>query len=262
MSWRRIGAIYVRQFHVTVRSLPRLLDYALFPIVDLLLWGLVTVYLRGENVETATPLTFLIGGLLLWDIVFRTKNQVAIAFLEEQGSHHVIAILASPVTAAEYVMAAVLWGLTTVAVGWTVIAILAWVLFQFGVATIGLSLVPFAVVLVVFGVSLAMFVLGMLLRFGFGAEIMAWGLAFLVLPFSAVYYPVASLPGWAQAVANALPTSHLFEAMRAILTGTPPPWGELGIAASLDVVYLVAGFAFAKWMFGTLRRRGYVTRYV
>jgi ABC-2 type transport system permease protein len=262
MTWRRVAAVYRRQFYVTRRSFPRLLDMTLWPVVDLLLWGLVTTYLRDQQVKLATPLTFLLGGLLLWDIVFRTKNQVAIVFLEEQWSHHVIVILSSPVTAAEFVAASVLWGLTIVAIGWAMIAILAWVLFQFGVATLGLPLVGFGVALVVFGVALALLVVGMLLRFGFGAEIMAWALAFLVLPFSAVYYPLSSLPGWAQGVASAFPTSHVFEAMRAILAGRPAPWGELVVALALDAVYLAAGFAFARWMFATLRRRGYVTRYI
>ena len=262
MNARRVRALYLRQLHVTVRSFPRLLDMTVLPVVDLLLWGLVTTYLRKEQVHVAAPLTFLLAGLLLWDIVFRTKNQVAIAFLEEQWSHHVIVILSSPITGGEFVAAAVLWGLTAVAIGWSVIATLAWILFQFGVVTIGLSLVAYGAALVVFGVALALLVVGMLLRFGFGAEIMAWALAFIVLPFSAVYYPVSSLPGWAQGVAAILPTSHLFEGMRAILAGHPAPWDQLVIAMGLDAALLAAGFAFARWMFATLRRRGYVTRYV
>lgn len=262
MNWQRVRAIYIRQVHVTIRSFPRLIDLTFWPVVDVMLWGLVTAYLRNQQVKLATPLTFLLGGLLLWDIVFRTKNQVAMVFMEEQWSHHVIVILSSPVSATEFVTAAVLWGLSTVAVCWAVIATLAWVLFQFGIATLGLPLVGFVFALVVFGVALALVVVGMLLRYGFGAEILAWALAFLVLPFSAVYYPLSSLPGWAQAVASAFPTSHVFESMRAILAGHPAPWGELGIALALDVVYLAGGFAFARWMFATLRRRGYVTRYV
>ena len=234
----------------------------LWPFVDLLLWGMVTVYLRHQNVHLATPIGFLIGGLLLWDIVFRTKNQVAITFLEETWSRNVIAILASPLTATEYLTGAVLWGLTVVGVGWALIALFAWVLFAFGVATLGPGLVAFAVALIVFGIALALVVLGMLLRFGFGAEIMAWALAFILLPFSAVYYPITVLPGWAQAVANAVPTSHVFESMRTILAGGGTPWGQLAVALALDAVYLAAGFAFARWMFATLRRRGYVTRYV
>jgi ABC-2 type transport system permease protein len=91
---------------------------------------------------------------------------------------------------------------------------------------------------------------------------MAWALAFMVLPFSAVYYPLAALPRWVQAIASTFPTSHVFEAMRAILAGHPARWTQLATAAGLDVAYVAGGFAFARHMFVTLRRRGYITRFV
>jgi ABC-2 type transport system permease protein len=262
MRWHRVAGVYRRHLYVVLRSFPRILDMTLWPFVDLLLWGLVTLYLRHQQVHLSTPVGFLLGGLLLWDIVFRTKNQVALTFLEETWSRSIIAILASPLTATEYLAAAVMWGLTVVGIGWALIAVFAWVLFSFGVTTLGPALVLFAVALIVFGVALALVVLGMLLRFGHEADIMAWALAFMVLPFSAVYYPIAVLPGWAQAVASAFPTSHVFEAMRTILGGGATPWHQLWVAFGLDALYLAGGFLFARWMFGTLRRRGYVTRFV
>jgi ABC-2 type transport system permease protein len=261
MSWHRIAGIYRRHMYVVVKSFPRMLDMTIWPFVDLLLWGMVTVYLRG-HVHSTTPITFLLGGLLLWDIVFRTKNQVAITFLEEAWSRNAIAMLVAPVSPSEYLAGATLWGLTTVSVGWALIAIFAYVLFAFGIATIGLPLVVFGFTLVVFGIAMALIVVGLLLRFGHDAEIMAWALAFIILPFSAVYYPLAVLPGWAQSIASAFPTSHVFESMRQILAGGPTPWSELGVALGLDAVYLAAAFAFAKRMFALLRRRGYVTRFV
>jgi len=115
---------------------------------------------------------------------------------------------------------------------------------------------------VLFGLALALVVLGCVLRFGTGAEILAWAIAFMVMPVSAVYYPVAVLPGWAQAVAYSLPTAHVFETMRAVLSGNAIPWHHLAAAFGLDLLYLAAGFWFARWMFGKLRRRGYVTRYM
>jgi ABC-2 type transport system permease protein len=262
MSRQRIFGVYKRHYYATTRSFPRILDTLLWPFVDLALWGLVTTYLQDQDVHVATPLTFLLGGLVLWDIVFRTKNQVAVTFLEELWSRNVIGILASPLTPAEYLTGAVLWGLTTVAVAWALIAVFAWILFSFGVTVLGVSLVAFGAALVVFGVALALVVLGLVFRFGWGAEIMAWALAMMVLPFSAVYYPLATLPGWAQTVSSALPTSHIFEAMRAILAGAPAQWRELAVAFGLDAVYLVGAFAFARWMFATLRRRGYVTKFI
>ena len=107
-----------------------------------------------------------------------------------------------------------------------------------------------------------MIVLGIILRFGPGADILAWGLAVIMMPLSAVFYPVSVLPGWAQAIAHALPTSYVFEGMRSVLAGHAAPWGKLGFALLLDGVYLFGGMAFARSMFGVLRRRGYVTRYM
>ena len=262
MNLRRVRAVYLRHYYATIRSFMRILDMTLWPIVDLLLWGVLTVFLRRQGVHLAVPLGFLLGGLLLWDIVFRAKNQVALTFLEEAWSRNVLAMLASPVTPAEYLAGAVLWGLTTLAIGWALIALLAWVLFAFGIATLGVSLILLAVILLVFGVALALVVMGLVLRFGQHADIMAWALAFMVLPFSAVYYPLSALPGWVQGISAMFPTSHVFEAMRAVLANHPTPWGRLTAAAGLDILYLAAGFAFAQRMFVTLRRRGYITRFV
>jgi hypothetical protein len=50
--------------------------------------------------------------------------------------------------------------------------------------------------------------------------------------------------------------------MRAALAGAPQEWGSLWAAGALDVVYLVAGFGFARAMFATFRRRGFITRYM
>ena len=86
--------------------------------------------------------------------------------------------------------------------------------------------------------------------------------AVMVMPVSAVYYPVAVLPGWAQAVALSLPTGHVFETMRTVLAGNAIPWGHVEAAFALDALYLVLSFWFARTMFATLRRRGYVTRYM
>ena len=73
MRWHRVAATYRRHMYVTIRSFPRILDTTLWPFVDLFLWGLVTVYLRDQHVHLAAPVSFLLGGLLLWDVVFRTR---------------------------------------------------------------------------------------------------------------------------------------------------------------------------------------------
>ena len=94
-----------------------------------------------------------------------------------------------------------------------------------------------------------------------GAEALAWGILFLVMPLSGVFYPVAALPAVARPIALALPTTHAFAAERAVVDGHGMRWGELGLAGLTTVVMAAAGLVFLAWMLATFRRRGYITRY-
>ena len=57
----------------------------------------------------------------------------------------------------------------------------------------------------------------LLLRNGLGAESLAWGIMFMLLPLTCVYYPVAVLPHWLQYFAWALPPTYVFEGMRSLV---------------------------------------------
>ncbi len=262
MRRNRVGAVVRRHFYVTIHSPTRLIELGFWPVVDLVLWGMITTFLAGAGAELPIPVSFFLGAVILWDIVFRSKNAVALCLLEEVHSQNLISVLASPITPSEYLLGAVVWGLTKLAWTWTVMTLLAWALFRFGVFRIGPELVVFAAILIVYGISLALVVIGCVLRFGYAADELTWALAGLVVPFSAVFYPVSALPEWARAVAVLVPPAHVFEAMRASLAGTEAGWGSIPFAAFLSVAYLGVGFAFARAMFRQLLRRGSVTRYM
>ena len=80
-----------------------------------------------------------------------------------------------------------------------------------------LPLVAFFAVLLVMGWALGLAICGMILRHGMGAESLAWLAVFTLSPISAVYYPVSILPHWLQHVAWGLPSTYVFEGMRAVL---------------------------------------------
>jgi lipooligosaccharide transport system permease protein len=67
---------------------------------------------------------------------------------------------------------------------------------------------------------------------------------------SGVFYPITNLPGWVQAIANALPLTHAVDLGRPLLLGRWPENPLLHVAVLLG--YGVAGFAIALRMF---RRR-------
>ena len=262
MSAHRVFAVVRRHWYPMVRSAPRVVENFFWPIVDIMLWGSLTLYLQRQHAELPLPIGFLLGGLLLWDLVFRAKNAVALTFIDEAYHRNVVSVLASPISPTEYLTGAVLWAFVKAGASWLLLTSLAAILFSFNVLDLGLALGAYLGLLLVFGIALSLVVLGLVFRFGHAADELPWALAAVFIPFCAVFYPVSALPGWARDVGTLIPAAHVFEAMRAALAGRSQVWGSLWTAAGLDVAWLVGGFLFARAMFGLFRRRGYVTRYM
>ena len=189
MNAGRIAAVVRRHLYGAINSPTRLIILAFWPIVDLVVWGLVTTFLRGAGTELPVPASFFLGGIFLWNLVFRTKNAVAFCLLEENWSRNLISVMASPVTPGEYLGGAVAFGLIQVLSTLALISVLAWAMFAFGVLALGPMLAVYAAVLIVFGISLALVVIARVLRIGYSADELTWVPAASLLPFCAVSTP-------------------------------------------------------------------------
>jgi ABC-2 type transport system permease protein len=262
MSVERILAVFRRHFYVFRRNPAGIVDLVLWPSVDMLVWGMLMVFIQ-RNVRVPVPVGFLMGGVILWTLMFRANLEVTTSFLDDTSwTRNIINLLVSPMRPLEYLAGSGLWGIVKIAAGSSIMSLLAFLLFKFGLLSIGPILGVFVLILALFGLAMALLVIGIVLRFGHGADILAWGLAGAFTPLSAVWYPVAVMPPWAQKLALSLPPAHVFESLRTVLSGDPIPWAHLGTALALNVVYLALAAAFAGAMFSTFRRRGFVTRYM
>ena len=262
-SWLRIRAIARRHWYVVRRSPHRLFDVTVWPIVDVLLYGsLGTFFAQAEGGTLGrSAFGYLMAGVLLWHVVYSGQISLATGFLEEAWSRNMLNLMVTPLREWEYVAGVVLLGLAKLAAGLLIVALMAVGLFAFDITDLGWTLAPVAAVLLMTGWVIALFVIGLVLRFGAGAEAMAWGVLFVMLPLSGVFYPVDALPGALQPVARLLPTTHAFAASRSVLDGGGVPWGRLGLAALSTVGLAAVGLVWVVAMLRVFRKRGYVTRY-
>jgi ABC-2 type transport system permease protein len=140
------------------------------------------------------------------------------------------------------------------------LAALALVFYAFDVFALGLHLLPFLLILFVFGWAMGLIVAAMVVRFGSRIQIFAWGAAFLIQPVSAVFYPVTTLPPALQAVARVNPVTYVFEGMRGVLRTGDFPAEQLAIGLALTALSLV----FSLWLFTVYfdqaRERGMLAR--
>ena len=204
---------------------------------------------------------YLVAGIVLWHVVYQSQISISTGLLEETWSRNLLNLMVTPIREVEYVGGVALFGMVKLALGVGVVALGALVFYSFDVSTLGFGLIPIATVLLLVGWTIVLFVVGVVLRFGSGAEALAWGVMFVVMPMSGIFYPVDSLPGVLQPVAEALPTTHAFAALRALVDGHVLDWTQIGIAAVETAGFAVLAVWFVVRMLRLFRRRGDITRF-
>ncbi|MHB1286418.1 MAG: ABC transporter permease [Leptospirales bacterium] len=249
--------ILLRQLYLYRRSLPRWMEIFYWPLLDLLVWGFLTLYLKQGTIHMAGTAKALLGGLLLWDMLYRSQQGISVVFLEEIWSRNLYNMMVAPVTPFHIIFGAMLTGLLKVALSSSVAIVLAWFLFSYSIFNLGLSLIPFILALVFMGWSLGIMTTALILRFGQEAEVLAWGVIFLFQPVSAVFNPVSVLPGGFRQVAFLVPASHVFEGMRGVLSGRGFPWHDLIWAFLIDIVYFVGALFLFHRVLERARKTGF-----
>ncbi|MDP2803234.1 MAG: ABC transporter permease [Phreatobacter sp.] len=245
-SVQRVGALCLRYVYLLASSWPRLLELVYWPVLNLLTWGFLQNYAMASTNSTLFVGGALVSGLLLWEVLFRGQIGFSISFLEEVWSRNLGNLLMSPLRPAEFVAALMVMSLARLAVGMIPATILAIAFFGFDLARLGIGFAAFFALLVVTGWAVGLVVCGLILRHGLGAESLAWTIMFVFWPLCCVYYPLSVLPAWLQPFALALPPTHVFEGMRAVLSEGVLRLDLLAAAAALNVLWIVAAsFAFA-----------------
>jgi ABC-2 type transport system permease protein len=236
----------------------RVLELAYWPVLNMTLWGFITLYLAQHTALIGQATGLLLAAVLLWDVLLRSQLGLGLAFLEEMWSRNLGHILVSPIRPHEFVAALFIVALMRVLIGVGPAALLAWGLYEYSIFTMGLPLIAFFVNLVILGWSIGLAINGLILRFGLGAESMAWMALFVIAPVSGIYYPLSVLPGWLRPVAEALPAAHVFEGMRAVLLENTFRFDYFLNAVLLNVVYFAAGAAAFLYCFRAARHRGLI----
>jgi len=253
---RRIAAMVERYTYLYRASWVRIIELIYWPLLQMLMWGFLQSYISESSNVIAQTAGIFIGAVLLWDILFRGKIGFSICFLEEMWSHNLGQLMLSPLRANEFLGALSLMSIIRLSVGLIPVALLADVFFGFNIFGLGFAFGAFFANLILTSWSLAMVSSGIVLRYGLGAEELAWSLAFILLPICCVYYPVATLPEWLQYVALSLPPTYVFEGLRAILLDGVFRGDLMLRALALNGVYLVGGYVVWRLFLHSTRVNG------
>lgn len=237
MSLKKIYAVFIRQWFLIKSNPTRLAGMFLWLVIDIIQWGFISRYLGTFGNATFNIVSVLLGAIILWEFMTRVQQGLMTGFLEDIWSQNFINFFASPLEIKEYIGGLVLNGIASSVTGFIMLSFIAGIFFGYNVFKIGILILPFLFLLLLFGMAIGIFISAIIFRFGPTAEWLGWPIPFALSIFSGVYYPISTLPQGLQIIARFIPASYVFESMRSILSR--------GAAASNLGSNFIAGFALA-----------------
>jgi ABC-2 type transport system permease protein len=255
MNLSRIRGVFFRYYYTMLKGPNQLSDLFYWPLVDILLWGLTSIWIQGQNGASMLPL-LLMTGLIFWQVAWRGSVDISVNLLQEFWHRNLVNLFSTPLKISEWIAGVILLCFCKLAVTITFGSLMVYMLYSLNVFTVGWAFLPFAASLLVFGWTLGFIAAGIIIYWGHQVEMFAWMIAFMFAPFSAVFYPVEILPQWAQHISWSLPTTYIFEGMRQILNGHSFPISYLAVSIVLNLLYLSLSILFFIWMFEKSRVKG------
>lgn len=261
MKLHRINAIILHHLYFWRKSLPRWLDIAYWPTFTIIVWGFIAHFLKSDAVGAPQiAASFFLGGITLWMLFQRAQQDLSISYLQDIWSRSIVNLYVSPLTNLEFIIASIAIGIIKVLITLIIMAALALWLYAENIFALGPALIPFIAMLLIFGWSIGLFATGIIFRYGTDAQIIAFSISFLLQPFTAVFYPLSILPSWLQPLAQALPITHVFEGMRALMTTGVFSLESLAWSFGLNILYLIASAWFFVKMFNSVKRKGLLAK--
>lgn len=255
MSWSRIKGVYLRYYYNLLKGPHHLSDLFYWPLVDILIWGLTSIWILRQGVSSNFPL-ILMTALIFWQIAWRGSIDISVNLLQEFWNRNLMNLFSTPLKVSEWIAGVILLCFGKLLVSIAFGALMVYLLYALNVFTVGWAFLPFAALLLMFGWTIGFISASFIIYWGHQVEMLAWMLAFIFAPFSAVFYPAEVLPPWAQTIAWALPTTYVFEGMREILKGNPLPLNYIFLSLILNIIFLALAVTFFNYMFQKSRVKG------
>lgn len=247
MNLSRVRGVFFRYFY-SLKDLHQLSDLFYWPLVDILLWGLTSIWIQNQNNIPNLPL-ILMTALIFWQITWRGALGISFHLLQEFWHRNLVNLFSTPLTISEWISGTLILSFFKLLISLSFGVLMVYLLYALNVFALGWAFLPFAVLLFVFGWTIGFISAGLIIYWGHKVEMFAWMLPFVFAPFSAVFYPVEVLPAWTQWISWSLPTTYVFEGMRQILSGSPFPLSYFWISLVLNCLFLYGSILFFRFMF-------------
>ena len=255
----RITAILMQEVFITIHSVEIVMDILFFPLVNIIVFGFLSLYLGGSNRNIVGQYVLL--GMLLWQIIWIIEYSVSVGSLWNIWARNLSNLFVAPLMVQEYILAHTLSGILKACIMVFISSILSFFVFHFNILSIGIpSLILLFINFAFFAFSMGIAMLGLIFRYGTRIQAFAWGVVPIFQPLSAAFYPLSVMPAPLQFIAYFFPPTYTFEAARYSLVHHTVNWQLFGTSFAENIFYCVLCLLFFSRMFKKSRDTGQFAR--
>ena len=244
MKWHRIKALFFRHLYPLRRDFDLLSDMIYWPLVDTLLWGITSQWISEASGNASVALSILMA-LLMWNVIWRSQSEISRNLIDEIWNNNLVNLFSTPLMVKEWLVAAMGLSILKTAFTLSIVTGVILLMWQADFLFFGWWLLPFLFSMITTGWWIGFIAAGIVLRFGPKMQTVVWTLPGALLPFSAVFFPLERFPEALQAISRLVPTTYVFETMRAVAAGAAVDWQTFSFSLVLNTIYLV----LALWYF-------------
>ena len=212
MKLHRIWGVFLRYFYFFAK-LEHLCDLFYWPALDIFLWGMTSVWIQNTEREVPHIALAILTGLVFWQIIWRGNYEITVNLLQEFWNRNLVNLFSTPLTLFEWMTSVMFISLIKILISLSFGGLLVYLLYTLNVFSMGWAFLPYVLSLALSGWWIGFLSAGIMVYYGQRVQMLAWMMAYGFAPFSAVYYPLSSLPLWGQIIGKCLPMTYIFEGM-------------------------------------------------
>lgn len=259
ISFKRINAVLLQEWYVSKRALEVIMDLLFFSVLNLCLFGFLSLYLLGTNQILAGE--YLLLGAVGWEVIRITQYSMTVSSLWNVWSRNLSNMFITPLSLTEFIVSQMWSGmLKSAGIVLGLLGVTALV-FHFNIFALGWITLLFAFVnLVMFAWTVGLLLLGLIFRYGVRIQALGWAMIYVFQPLCAAYFPVSMFPPVLQGIAYTLPPTYVFEALRFSMNSGGVNWLLEGQGLIINIVYFVITLFIFRWLYQSARNTGQFAR--
>lgn len=256
----RVKGIVYQNLLMGFRNQHAVQELFLWPSVDLIIWGVTSMFISQITGGNQNIILALLGGTIFWTVVWRAQQDISLVVMRDIWDKNLINIFTTPITKWEFALGLVILSFikTFIIVGW--MAGLSFILYHFNFIQLGFWWLIFIFLLIMFGWSAGFIISGLILRFGTKVENLNWSFLAILQPLVGVFYSISILPGWIQHISWIFPPTYIFENIRSQLILKFVNINDLVIALFLSFLWLAISIIYYSRQFETARVTGNLSK--